>query len=143
MSAARPPPAVAANVPAESHISSVGAQSEPSLPQAFPGGREIPQKVFFPLAPPESLRATQSAVLMVDRVSDGEGVFIGEKSDVGLRLGQVVEHASVSDALAVGGDRACGKVRDETLAVAFVQTATAAAAAASVIHTAGIRMGRR
>lgn len=79
---------------------------------------------------------------MVDRVSDGEGVFIGEKSDVGLGLWQVVEHASVSDALAVGGDRACGKVRDETLAVAFVQTA-AAAAAASVIHTAGIRMGKR
>lgn len=143
VAAAGAPAAIAANVPAESHVSSVGAQPQPGLSQASPGGREVPQEIPLPLAAAHGLRAAQCAVLVVDGVLDGEGVLVREERDVGLGLGQVVEHAAVGHALAVGGDGARGKVGNEALAVALVQTA--AAAAASVIHTAAPvdRMERR
>lgn len=47
---------------------------------------------------------------MVNGIFDSQGVFIREKGDAGLRLGQVVEHPSVSNTLPMGGDRAGGKI---------------------------------
>lgn len=111
MSNPRSPSAVTATVPTESHISSRGAaEPQPRLSNAFPGRGEISKKVSSPLASSESLWATQSPVLMVDGIFDSQGVFIREKGDAGLRLGQVVEYPSVSNALTVGSDRSCGKI---------------------------------
>lgn len=58
---------------------------------------------------------------MVDGVFGRSRVFIRQKGNVGLRLGEVVEHPSVCDALAMGSDSSCSKIRDQTLAVTFIQ----------------------
>lgn len=110
MSDPGPPAAVTATVTAESHFSSMGAEPQPGISESLPGWGEIPKEVFLPLASSKSLWATQSPVLVVDRIFDGEGVFVREESDVGLRLGQVVEHASVCHALTVCSDRSRGKI---------------------------------
>lgn len=68
------------------------------------------QKVLSPLAFPQDLGAAQGPILVVDGVFDGEGVFVREESDAGLGLGHVVEHAAISDALAVSGDGSRGYV---------------------------------
>lgn len=110
MSTPRSPATVTATVPTEAHISSRGAEPQPGLSKAIPGGGEIPKEVSSPLASSKSLWATQSPVLVVDGIFDSQGVFIREKGDVGLRLGQVVEHPSVSNALTMGSNRSCSKI---------------------------------
>lgn len=47
---------------------------------------------------------------MIDGIFDGQGVFIREKGDIGLGLGEVVEHPSVGNALTMGSDRSCCKI---------------------------------
>lgn len=123
----------------ESHISSMGAKPQPSTSKAFPGRGEISKKVSSPLISSKSLWATRSPVLVVNRIFDSQGVFIREKGDVGLGLWQVVEHPSVSNTLAMGSDRSRGKIWDQTLAVAFVQTAMTPAAT-TVVWRAGAWM---
>lgn len=110
MSAPRPPSALTADVAGKAHVASLGAEPQPGLSKALPGWGEMPQKVLCPLAFSHDLRAAQGPVLVVDGVFDGERVFIREESDTGLGLGHVVEHAAVSDTLAVGGDGPRGKI---------------------------------
>lgn len=110
MSTTRPPSVLTADVAAKAHVSSLRAEPQPSLPEAFPGWGEMPQKIFFPLAFPQSLRAAQGPVLMVDGVFDGQGVFVREESDAGLRFGYIMEHAAVSNALTVSSDGSGGKI---------------------------------
>lgn len=90
----------------------MGAQPEPGLSQASSGGREVSKEISCPLAAAKSFRTAQCAILMVDGILDGKRVLIREERDVGLRLGQVVEHPTVGHALAVGSDGPCGKVRN-------------------------------
>lgn len=106
----RPPPALAADVASEAHVAALGAEPQPGLPEALPGRGELPQEVFSPLAFPHDLGAAQGPVLVVDGVFDGERVFVREKSDAGLGLGRVVEHAAVCDALTVHCDGARCKI---------------------------------
>lgn len=110
VSAPRPPSALAADVAAEAHVASLGAEPQPGLPEAPPGWGEMAQKVFSPLAFAHHLGAAQGPVLVVDGVFDGEWVFVREESDAGLGLGRVVEHAAVGDALTVRGDGPRGKI---------------------------------
>lgn len=110
MSTPCPPPGLTADVAPEAHVASLGVEPEPGLPEAFPGWGEMPQKLFSPLAFPHDFGAAQGPVLAVDGVFDGERVFIREESDAGLRLGHVVEHASIGDALTVCGDGPRGKI---------------------------------
>lgn len=137
MSAGRPPFALAATVAAEAHVASLGAEPQPGLPEALPGWGEVPQQVFSPLEFPPHLRAAEGPVLVVDGVFDGERVFVREERDAGLRLGHVVEHAAVSNALTVHGDGPRGKIGDETLAVALVQAAGSPATTATVVGATG------
>lgn len=110
MCSPRPPSALTADVAAKAHVASLGAEPQPGLPEALPGRGEMPQKIFPPLALPHELRAAQGPVLVVDRVFDGERVFVREESDAGLRLGHVVEHTAVSHALAVRSDGPGSKI---------------------------------
>lgn len=110
MATPRSPSAVTAAVPTKSYFAPMGTEPQPGFSKAFPGRGEIPKKVFSPLASSKSLWATQSPVLVVDRILDSQGVFIREKGDVGLRLGQVVEHPAVSNALTMGSNRSCREI---------------------------------
>ena len=88
-----------------------GAKPPPGTPEALPGGfPEVPKEVPPPAAAAQGLGAAQGAVLVVQRVLGLQRVLVRKEGDVGLRLGQVVEYAPVSGALAVRGDGPCGKV---------------------------------
>lgn len=110
MSNPRSPSTVTAAVSTEPQITSRGAKPQPGLSKAFPGRGEIPKKVSPSMASSKSLWTTQSPVLMVDGIFDGQRVFIRKKGNVGLRLGQVVEHPSVSNTLPMGSDCTGGKI---------------------------------
>lgn len=138
----RSPSAVAANVPPESHVPAMGAEPQPGLSKPFSGRREISKKVSRPLPPSESLRATQSPVLVVDWIFNSQRVLIGEEGDTRLGLWQVVQHPSISNALTMRGDRSRRKIGNQTLAVAFIETATASTAATAV-RPAGTWMEKR
>ena len=129
MSAPGSPSTVTATVTTKAHFTSTGAEPQPGLSEAFPGRGEVPEEVSSSLASSESLWTAQGPVLVVDRVFDGQGVLVREEGDVGLRLGQFVEHPPVRDTLPMGGDRTGGEIGDQTLAIGFVQTAAIATTA--------------
>lgn len=130
VAAPRAPAAVAAAVPAESRVSAGGADPQPGLPKTFPGRGQVAEKVPPPLAAPQGLWAAQGSVLVVDGILDGQRVFVRQKGDAGLGLGELVEHPAVGDALPMGRDRSGGEIGDQSLAIAFIQTSRAAAATA-------------
>lgn len=104
MSTPRSPATIMAIVPTKSHISSMRAESKPGLLKTFPRRGKIPKKICSPLASPKSLWATYCPILVVDRIFDSQRIFIREESDVGLRLGQVVEHPSIGNTLTMGSN---------------------------------------
>lgn len=116
-------PSVSVTGPAKSNIATGGAEPQPGILKTFPGGRTVSQKVSSSLDFSIRLRTAQCPVLVVDGIPDSQRVFIREESDVGLRLGQIVEHASVCDTLLMGSDCTGGEIRDQTLAITFNHTA--------------------